>query len=279
MRKIIKQFYVIPFISVILICCAFIHLENNAENLSRIKYQENIERVTSKIVANEIYCTNYARQFLTDLVTVNNNIKKEYKLLKYQEQKRSEEEAKKNLEAQKLDYNINYYYNDTKYFTDEQQLRIPEGYTLDEIRMFCTMVYGECGAITGDVLITYYDENNNPEESFYIDASYMHKLTANVLYNRMKHESFPDTIYDNLVMKNQYTELYTYEFQSYEYYSGNGSNWCNVVDEVLEVLNEEFQIPDDVIFQSNFSNLGSRYYAKIHVDTGYFRSTSYYAYD
>ena len=36
---------------------------------------------------------------------------------------------------------------------------------------------------------------DSEEESFYIDASYMHKLTASVLYNRMKHKSFPDTIY------------------------------------------------------------------------------------
>ena len=278
-KKIFEKFHIMLFIPIMMICCVFINFENE-DNSFLLKYHEPIKWIDLRIIAHELHHINYAKEFVTDLITVNNIIQKEYKLTKYQEQKRIEEEqVRMEEEATKLSYNNYHYYTDTKYFTEEQQLRIPEGYTLEEIRMFCTMVYGECGAITGDVLITYYDENNNPEESFYIDASYMHKLTASVLYNRMKHKSFPDTIYGNLVKKNQYTELYTYESQSYKYYSGIGSNWYNVVNEVLEVLNEEFDIPDDVIFQSNFSNLGSRYFASIYVNTGYFRSTSYYAYD
>lgn len=273
-KKIFRKFNIMLFIPIMMIACIFIFNEEK-DNSFLLEYHEPMKWIDPKIISHELHHTDYARTFTANLITVNNNIKRNYKL----ERLRIEEEKKANEEATKLNYNNYHYYNDAKYFTDEQQLRIPEGYTLEEIRMFCTMVYGECGAITGDVLITYYDENNNPEESFYIDASYMHKLTASVLYNRMKHKSFPDSIYGNLVKKNQYTELYTYESQSYEYYSGSGSNWYNVVNEVLEVLNEEFDIPDDVIFQSNFSNLGSRYFAKIYVDTGYFRSTSYYAYD
>lgn len=274
-KKIFKKFHIMLFIPIMMIAGVFIFNEEE-DNSFLLEYHEPMKWIDPKIIAHELHHTDYARTFTANLITVNNTIKRNYKL----EQLRIEKEKKAvKEEATKLNYNNYHYYNDTKYFTDEQQLRIPEGYTLEEIRMFCTMVYGECGAITGDVLITYYDENNNPGDSFYIDASYMHKLTASVLYNRMKHKSFPDSIYGNLVKKNQYTELYTYESQSYEYYSGSGSNWYNVVNEVLEVLNEEFDIPDDVIFQSNFSNLGSRYFAKIYVDTGYFRSTSYYAYD
>ncbi|MBO7697323.1 MAG: hypothetical protein J6T10_32210 [Methanobrevibacter sp.] len=277
-KKIFKKFHIMLFIPIMMIACVFIFKEEN-DNSFLLEYHEPMNWIDPKIISHELYHINHARNFTANLITVNNSIRKTYALEKFQEQKRIEEEKKAKEEATKLSYNNYHYYSDTKYFTDEQQLRIPEGYTLDEIRMFCTMVYGECGAITGDVLITYYDENNNPENSFYIDASYMHKLTASVLYNRMKHKSFPDTIYGNLVKKNQYTELYTYESQSYSYYSGSSSNWYNVVNEVLEVLNDEFDIPDDVIFQSNFSNLGSRYFAKIYVDTGWFRSTSYYAYD
>lgn len=274
-KKIFKKFHIMLFIPIMMIACVFIFNEEE-DNSFLLEYHEPMKWIDPKIIAHEHYHINHARNFTANLITVNNNIKRNHRLkqIKIMEENKAKEE-----EATKLSYNTYHYYNDTKYFTEEQQLRIPEGYTLDEIRMFCTMVYGECGAITGDVLITYYDEYNNPGESFYIDASYMHKLTASVLYNRMKHKSFPDTIYGNLVKKNQYTELYTYESQSYEYYSGSGSNWYNVVNEVLEVLNEEFDIPDDVIFQSNFSNLGSRYFASIYVNTGYFRSTSYYAYD
>lgn len=164
------------------------------------------------------------------------------------------------------------------YFTEDQISRIPSWYTLDEVRMFCTMVYGECGAITNQVSVTFYDENNDAIKTEMMDASFMHKLCASVLLNRIKDSRFPDTIYKNLVMPKQYTVLYTYESQSYSYYSGTGSNWCNIVNEVIECLNGEFTVPENVIFQSNFSNLGTSYYASIYVDTGWFRSTSYYAY-
>jgi len=282
-KKIFKKFHIMLFIPIMMIACVFI-FNKKKDNSFLLEYHEYTRWIDPKITVHETHHINYAKSFIADLVTVNNNIHKDYKLAKYLEQKKIEEENKRieeeqKAQAEKLTYNTYHYYDDTKYFTEEQQLRIPEGYTLDEIRMFCTMVYGECGAITGNVLITYYDEYNNPGESFYIDASYMHKLTASVLYNRMKHKSFPETIYGNLVKKNQYTELYTYESQSYKYYSEVGSNWYNVVNDVLEVLNGEFDIPDEVIYQSNFSNLGSRYFASIYVNTGYFRSTSYYAYD
>lgn len=164
------------------------------------------------------------------------------------------------------------------YFTEDQISRIPSWYTLDEVRMFCTMVYGECGAITNQVSVTFYDENNTVIKTEMMDASFMHKLCASVLLNRIKDSRFPDTIYKNLVMPKQYTVLYTYESQSYSYYSGTGSNWYNIVNEVIECLNGEFTVPENVIFQSNFSNLGTSYYASIYVDTGWFRSTSYYAY-
>ena len=165
------------------------------------------------------------------------------------------------------------------YFTDEQLSRLPENYTIEDLRLICTMVYGECGAITGNVYATYYDEYNNAINEETIDASYMHKLTASVLLNRCKHKSFPDTIYDNIIKPRQYTVYYTYDSTTYDYCFGIGSNWYNVVNEVLDCLNGNFDVPEDVIYQSNFSNLGSSYYVSIYVDTGYFRSTSYYAYD
>lgn len=280
-KKIFKKFHIMLFIPIMMICCVFIDFEKEDTSFL-LEYHEPIKWIDPRITAHETHHINHAKEFITDLITVNNIIQKEYKLTQYQIQKKLEEEQRKieeEAKATKLTYNTNYYYNDTKYFTDEQQLRIPEGYTLEDVRMLCTMVYGECGAITGNVYATYYDEYNNAINEETIDASYMHKLTAAVLLNRCKHKSFPDTIYANLVKKNQYTVLYTYESQSYKYYSGIGSNWYNVVNEVLEVLNGEFDVPEDVIFQSNFSNLGSRYYVSIYVNTGYFRSTSYYAYD
>lgn len=163
------------------------------------------------------------------------------------------------------------------YFTDEQQKLIPEEYTLDEIRMLCTMVYGECGAISGDVSVSFYD-GYNIVETVKMPAQYMHSLCAMVLLNRIKDDRFPNTIYANLVKPNQYNIVYTYESQSREYLTGIGSNWTNVVDDVILCLTGEFTIPENVIFQSNYSNLGKSYYATIYVDTGYFRSMSYYAY-
>ena len=168
-------------------------------------------------------------------------------------------------------------YIDNIYFTREQQEKIPLEYTLDEIRMLCTMVYGECGAITGNVKVTFYDGINIKEQKD-MDASFMHKLCTMVLLNRIKDDRFPDTIYKNLIKKNQYTIAYTYESQSYKYLTGIGSNWNNIANEVIECLSGNFSVPENVIFQSNFSDLGSSYYATIYVDTGYFRSMSYYAY-
>lgn len=163
------------------------------------------------------------------------------------------------------------------YFTTEQQKRIPLEYTLDEIRMLCTMVYGECGAIANDVSVTFYD-GYTIVETIKMPAKYMHSICTMVLLNRINDSRFPDNIYDNLVKPNQYNIVYTYESQSYSYLKGIGSNWSNVVDAVLDCLNGEFIIPENVIYQSNFNNLGKSYYATIYVDTGYFRSTSYYAY-
>lgn len=296
-KKIIKEFNIMLFIPIMMIACVFINFEKEDNSFLLEYYKPAMTKwVSPSTLIHESNCISIAKEFMSNLITSNNIKQKEYKLAIFLEQKRIEEEQrkfeeeqirlreeeaakKKNQSAKVSSVSTSYHYNNNQYFTDEQIARIPNEYTLEEVRMFCTMVYGECGAITGDVLITYYDEYNNAGESFYIDASYMHKLTASVLYNRMKHKSFPDTIYGNLVKKNQYTELYTYESQSYKYYSEVGSNWYNVVNDVLEVLNEEFDIPNDVIFQSNFSNLGSRYFASIYVDTGWFRSMSYYAYD
>ena len=174
-------------------------------------------------------------------------------------------------------FNENRVYEDSIYFTRCQQERIPIEYTLDEVRMLCTMVYGECGAISNNVEVTFYDKYN-VIETVNKPAQYMHSLCAMILLNRIKDNRFPDTIYENLIRPKQYTVLYTYESQSYKYLTGIGSNWSNVVDAVIDCLTGEFTIPKDVIFQSNYSNLGKYYYATIYVDTGYFRSMSYYAY-
>ena len=143
--------------------------------------------------------------------------------------------------------------------------------------MLCTMVYGECGAIANDVSVTFYD-GYSIVETIDLPAKFMHSICTMVLLNRIKDSRFPDTIYGNLVKPNQYNIVYTYESQSYAYLTGIGSNWVNVVDAVLDCLNGDFTVPENVIYQSNFSNLGKSYYATIYVDTGYFRSTSYYAY-
>lgn len=291
-KKIFKKFHIMLFIPIMMIVCIFIFKEEK-DNSFLLEYHEPIKWIDPKIIAHESYHIDYAREFTTDIITSNNILLKKYRLNQYLEQKRIDDEqlqlhelSTENQIISNIEINENEnisssvdYYSNTIYFTDAQINRIPYGYTQADLRMFCTMVYGECGAITGDVLITYYDEYNNATDSFYIDASYMHKLTASVLLNRCKHTSFPDTIYDNLIKKNQYNVRYTYESQAYEYYNEIGSNWYNIVNEVLDVLNGNFDIPENVIFQSNFSNLGSRYFASIYVSIGNFRSTSYYAYD
>ena len=105
----------------------------------------------------------------------------------------------------------------------------------------------------------------------------MQKLTAQVLLNRTLYdERFPDTIYENVIRPGQYTVTYTYESKTLEAYNKYPTYWETVVENCLVCMNEEFDIPHNVIFQSNYNNLGKSYYAVIYVS--YLRSTSYYAY-
>lgn len=266
-KEILRKFNVLLTIPIILVVSIIYAVNHPYRNYVVLEYHEPV--VTSDLNESSIFELDH-KEMLNKILLCN------FVQTKYEREKLIQD-YRESIKSASLTQFDKREYIESDYFTKEQQQLIPLEYTLDEIRMLCTLVYGECGAITNEVLVTFYDEYNSIIKQEYLDASYMHKLCAKVLLNRVNDTRYPDTIYDNIVMPGQYTKLYTYESQSYSYLTGIGSNWVNVVDEVLDVLNGNFEIPSNIIFQSNYSSLGKYYYATIWVDTGYFRSMSYYA--
>ena len=101
------------------------------------------------------------------------------------------------------------------------------------------------------------------------------QLVAQVVLNRVKRSDYPNTIYDVIVQPNQYNSMYVRNLPSY----------FNCEDEMKRCFENaykafigEVECPKDVVFQSNFPQLGTGYYEIIEVSTPYFHSTSYFSY-
>ena len=265
-----KKYNIITCVLMVIVCFCF---SFNGWHVLKLKQQLGYESAKLESTIRTVnILTNYVKNHKKDIVVI-----------RVSEIPTDDEEPIKIDEVVDVPNTVVYSYNENQsnvvynntYFTDDQLARLPEKYTVDDLRMLCTMVYGECGEVTGEVDITFYD-GYTETESTTIDASYMHKLCAIVLLNRLLDDRFPDNIYDNLVRPGQYAVKYTHESTTTTYSSGHPELWYNVVNECLECLNQEFDVPNTIIFQSNYSYLGTAYYATIYVP--YLRSTSYYAF-
>lgn len=267
-KKLFVLFFIIDIFCLIISIVSLLYARNVEFKLKVLEYKERIleyrnpdevikeiEKETEKII--------YAEDVSSFVLRYENNT----------------EEIIQELDQLKLEYKSlkdKFSHINVSYFTFDQLCKIPDKYTVDDLRYLSTTVFGECGLVTGDVAVTFYD-GYAAKEVEYLDASLMQKLTAQVLLNRTLYDDrFPDTIYENVIKPGQYTRTYTYESTTLDYYSKYPDCWNIVVENCLLCMNEEFDLPHNVIFQSNYDNLGKSYYAKIYVS--YLRSTSYYAY-
>lgn len=100
------------------------------------------------------------------------------------------------------------------------------------------------------------------------------ELVAAVIYNRLKSEDFPDTIYDIVVAPKQYHPLYADENSFYGKLARNSDKWTKCQRIAIKALSGEIECPDNVYYQANFIQ-GSEIY-EIH-ETGY--STTWFCYE
>lgn len=150
-------------------------------------------------------------------------------------------------------------------------LSIPAPFTEADLRMLTTMVFKENGLVTNDVLVVDAEHPNG----VYMPADVMHEWTAQVCLNHLKDKRFPNTIYDDLAYP-RYTSEYRSASLAAKCKSQYPEQWARVEQSCLLAMNGYVDLPSDVIYESNYPQLGRRY-AAVYVDTGWFRSWSYFA--
>lgn len=151
-------------------------------------------------------------------------------------------------------------------------LDIPEPFTEDDLRMLTTMVFNENGLATNEILVV----NAEHPEGIYMSADVMHEWTAQVCLNHIKDSRFPDNIYDDLEYP-RYTSEYRSKKLADKCKRQYPDEWKRVEQSCLLAMNGYVDLPSDVIYESNYPQLGRRY-AAVYVDTGWFNSWSYFAY-
>lgn len=101
------------------------------------------------------------------------------------------------------------------------------------------------------------------------------ELTAQVVLNRVADERFPASIRAVVEQPGQYHATYT---QNLPDYASASSELRRCFDAAIRALMGEVDCPSDVIYQSQFKALGAGTYETITVDTGSYRSTTYFNY-
>lgn len=111
-------------------------------------------------------------------------------------------------------------------------------------------------------------------------------LTAQVVLNRVKDERFPDSIREVVEQADyirqsdgsvrvvyQYHPSYTMNLPDYATAS---TEMRRCFEAAIRALIGEVKCPSDVIYQSQYAGLGAGTYEAITVDTGSYRSTTYF---
>lgn len=97
---------------------------------------------------------------------------------------------------------------------------------------------------------------------------WMHQVAvAAVVVNRINSPLFPNTAREVVAQPMQYTTLYLRDFDK-------TSRQC--YEAAKKALDGESGVPEDVIFQSEYPNLGKEIWWVSEVDTGWYRSTTYF---
>lgn len=101
------------------------------------------------------------------------------------------------------------------------------------------------------------------------------QLVAAVVLNRKNSNKFPNTIKEVITQENQYNPSYVRNLPNYLIADDNMKK-CFI--NAIKAYCGEVECPDNVLFQSNYPELGYGYYEVIEVNTPYFKSTTYFAY-
>ena len=104
------------------------------------------------------------------------------------------------------------------------------------------------------------------------------EYVCQVVLNRCKDERFNDNIYDNLIRPNQYNTIYVNPYYSDIRAKDHPELWEESLLAAKNAMMGKVDMPENVIFQSNYSNLGKGHWKIIEVDTGWFKSTTYFSY-
>lgn len=95
------------------------------------------------------------------------------------------------------------------------------------------------------------------------------ELVAAVIYNRLKSDLFPDTIYEIVTTPKQYHPLYAEEGSIYHELAKSSDKWEQCLEIAKRALEGDIDCPDTVFFQANFPQGTGDY--EIH-DTSYSRT-------
>lgn len=148
---------------------------------------------------------------------------------------------------EKLDEDVPMEDNDTPPVEEKPPAEEP-WYTEEDIRIVATVIYNE---------------------AWYGCSERHRELVGAVLVNRVKSPQFPNTVYACVVQPKQYNPGY-----ATGRYPVPDFAWETCRELAIRALNGEVECPDNVLFQSNYPNLGKGWY-EVHY-TSY--STTYFAY-
>lgn len=95
------------------------------------------------------------------------------------------------------------------------------------------------------------------------------QLVAQVILNRVMSDKFPDTVREVIAQPRQY---------SVKYLTPDPDIPERCFANALAAINGDVVCPANVLYQSNYPDLGSGHYEVIYTDTGWFKSTSYFSY-
>lgn len=114
-------------------------------------------------------------------------------------------------------------------------------------------------------------------ESGYCTAEHQ-EYVAQVLLNRCSDPRFPNDIYGNLVLKNQYSPKYVQK-SSADYWKSRDINmWNTCVNAAKNAMMGCVNMPSNVIYQSQYRGLGNGTWKQISVNLSGYKSTTYFNY-
>ena len=99
-----------------------------------------------------------------------------------------------------------------------------------------------------------------------------------VLVNRTHDERFPNTFKKCLEAPMQYSKNYTNKTLIEKAKAKDPDEWLRCRTNAVAALREMTGMPEDVVYQSEFKDLGTGTWKVCHVDTGFYYSDTYFNY-